>query len=78
MLKDGELQCLLDEKSGCVHVGVVYSLPEMYNMNEEISASPLSIWRYVIAYHRSEKASIAYWPTLKSDFILCLSVSPFV
>ena len=32
MLKEGELQCLLDEKSDCAHVGFVYSLPELYNM----------------------------------------------
>jgi hypothetical protein len=46
MLKEGELQCLLDEKADCVHVGYVYSLPELYNMNnQEIKASsPLSIW----------------------------------
>jgi hypothetical protein len=38
MLKEGELQCLLDEKSDCVHVGFVYSLPELYNMNNKIKA----------------------------------------
>jgi hypothetical protein len=31
LLKEGELQCLLDEKSDCIHVGFVYSLPELYN-----------------------------------------------
>jgi hypothetical protein len=36
LLKDGELQCLLDEKSDCVHVGFVYSLPELYYRNNEI------------------------------------------
>jgi hypothetical protein len=40
MLKEGELQCLLDEKSDCVHVGFVYSLPELYNMNNKIRAPP--------------------------------------
>jgi hypothetical protein len=30
LLKNGELQCLLDERSDCVHVGFVYSLPETY------------------------------------------------
>ena len=30
LLKNGELQCLLDERSDCVHVGFVYSLPEIY------------------------------------------------
>ena len=38
MLKEGELQCLLDEKADCVHVGFVYSLPELYN--DEINAPP--------------------------------------
>src|SRR5918911_201139 len=38
MLKEGELQCLLDEKSDCAHVGFVYSLPELYNMNNKIKA----------------------------------------
>src|SRR5436190_24006575 len=32
LLKNGELQCLLDEKSDCVHVGFVYSLPELYRI----------------------------------------------
>ena len=31
MLKEGELQCLLDERADCVHVGFAYSLPELYN-----------------------------------------------
>jgi hypothetical protein len=47
MLKEGELQCLLDERADCVHVGFVYSLPELYNMNDEIKAPLRSIWRYV-------------------------------
>jgi hypothetical protein len=29
-LKDGELQCSLDEKTDCAHVGFIYSLPEFY------------------------------------------------
>jgi hypothetical protein len=41
LLKDGELQCLLDEKSDCVHVGFVYSLPELYNMNNGIKTPHL-------------------------------------
>jgi hypothetical protein len=41
LLKDGELQCLLDERPDCVHVGFVYSLPELYTMNNEIKAPPL-------------------------------------
>jgi hypothetical protein len=32
LLKNGELQCLLDERSDCVHVGFVYSLPELYSI----------------------------------------------
>jgi hypothetical protein len=30
LFKNGELQCLLDERADCVHVGFVYSLPEIY------------------------------------------------
>ena len=44
MLKEGELQCLLDEKSDCVHVGFVYSLPELYNMNNKIKAPHHSVY----------------------------------
>ena len=44
MLKEGELQCLLDERGDCVHVGFVYSLPELYNMNDEIKAPPPSAY----------------------------------
>ena len=39
LLKKGELQCLLDERADCVHVGFVYSLPELYN-NEKVKAPP--------------------------------------
>jgi hypothetical protein len=39
LLKEGELQCLLDEKYDCAHVGFVYSLPELYN-NEKVKAPP--------------------------------------
>jgi hypothetical protein len=31
-LRDNELQCLLDDRNDCVHVGFVYSLPELYFM----------------------------------------------
>lgn len=31
-LHDNELQCLLDDRNDCVHVGFVYSLPEFYFM----------------------------------------------
>jgi len=41
MLKEGELQCWLDEKTDCVHVGFVYSLPELYNMNSQEIKAPL-------------------------------------
>jgi hypothetical protein len=44
ILREGELQCLLDEKSECVHVGFVYSLPELYNMNNKIKAPPHSAY----------------------------------
>ena len=30
ILKNGELRCLVDEKSDCIHIGFVYSLPEVY------------------------------------------------
>lgn len=30
ILKNGELRCLLDEKTDCIHIGFVYSLPEVY------------------------------------------------
>ena len=46
LLKNGELQCLLDERSDCVHVGFVYSLPELYRIiqNKGIKAAlPRSI-----------------------------------
>ena len=29
ILRSGELRCLLDEKIDCVHIGFVYSLPEV-------------------------------------------------
>src|SRR5919198_181777 len=43
LLKEGELQCLLDEKSDCIHVGFVYSLPELYK-NEKVTAPPRSAY----------------------------------
>jgi hypothetical protein len=30
MVRNGELQCLLDDKTDCIHIGFVYSLPEIY------------------------------------------------
>ncbi|MDR4511282.1 MAG: hypothetical protein MRJ93_06195 [Nitrososphaeraceae archaeon] len=30
ILKNGELICVLDEKTDCVHIGFVYSLPQVY------------------------------------------------
>ncbi|HZE79235.1 MAG TPA: hypothetical protein VE089_11875 [Nitrososphaeraceae archaeon] len=45
LLKDGQLQCLLDKRADCVHVGFVYSLPDLYrilnNKNIRISRSQL-------------------------------------
>ncbi len=32
LLRNGELQCLLDEKNDCVHIGFVYSLTEVYSI----------------------------------------------
>jgi len=37
LLKEGKLQCSLEERSDCVHVGFVYYLPELYN-NDEVKA----------------------------------------
>jgi hypothetical protein len=42
LLKEGELQCLLDERFDCVHVGFVYSLPEIYYQNNRIKSSARS------------------------------------
>jgi predicted CopG family antitoxin len=44
LLKQWELQCLLDERSDCVHVGFVYSLPELYYLDNEIKAPPRSAY----------------------------------
>ena len=30
MIRNQELQCLLDEKTDCIHIGFVYALPEVY------------------------------------------------
>lgn len=40
ILRSGELRCLLDEKTDCVYVGFVYSLPEVYIVlkNKEMKA----------------------------------------
>ena len=35
IVRNGELQCLLDEKTDCIHIGFVYSLPEIYKVLEE-------------------------------------------
>jgi hypothetical protein len=36
MVRNGELQCLLDEKkTDCIHIGFVYSLPEIYTVFEK-------------------------------------------
>ncbi|MFL6410917.1 MAG: hypothetical protein ACJ71K_06695 [Nitrososphaeraceae archaeon] len=40
LLKDGELQCLLDERSDCVHVGFAYSLPELYYLQNNVIKIP--------------------------------------
>jgi hypothetical protein len=44
LLKDGELRCLLDERVDCVHVGFVYSMPELYRIiNNKSVRAPSSI-----------------------------------
>ena len=30
IVRNQELQCLLDEKTDCIHIGFVYALPEVY------------------------------------------------
>ena len=44
LLKDGELRCLLADRVACVHVGFVYSMPELYRIikNKSVRA-PSSI-----------------------------------
>jgi hypothetical protein len=32
MVRNGELQCLLDERTDCIHIGFVYSMPEIYTV----------------------------------------------
>jgi hypothetical protein len=32
IVRNGELQCLLDDKTDCIHIGFVYSLPEIYTL----------------------------------------------
>jgi len=41
--RTAEVLCLLDEKSDYVHVGFVYSLPELYN-NEKVKPPPRSAY----------------------------------
>jgi hypothetical protein len=31
-LENGELRCLLDQKKDCIHIGFVYSLPQVYEI----------------------------------------------
>lgn len=42
-IKGGELYCLLDERNDCVHVGFVYSLPEVYKPLYDRGGKPPSI-----------------------------------
>jgi len=35
---------LLDNRADCIHVGFVYSLSELYNMNDEIKSPPRSAY----------------------------------
>ena len=48
LLKEGELQCLLDERSDCIHVGFVYSLPEIYYQNDGIEDCIRSSYREIL------------------------------
>ena len=48
LLKEGELQCLLDERSDCIHVGFVYSLPEIYYQNDGIKDCIRSSYREIL------------------------------
>ncbi len=70
LLKDQELQCLLDEKSDCVHVGLVYSLPELSIAkqskylavcNEPVSA--LGLHRIFTARRGSLMEGVGFEPT---------------
>lgn len=36
ILRNGELQCLLDESNDCAHIGFLYSLPELYRIMDRI------------------------------------------
>ena len=42
IVRNGELQCLLDEKTDCIHIGFVYSLPEIYTVFKEKKKSIIS------------------------------------
>src|SRR2546423_943361 len=35
MIRNGELQCLLDERDDCIHIGFAYSLSEVYDILEK-------------------------------------------
>jgi hypothetical protein len=48
LLKNGELQCLLDEKPDCVHIGFVYSLPELYHSVIRNKVDRRSIYRDIL------------------------------
>jgi hypothetical protein len=45
ILRNEELRCLLDEKIDCVHIGFVYSLPEVYIvLNNKRMKTPKSLY----------------------------------
>jgi hypothetical protein len=44
LLKEGELQCMLDERADCVHIDFVCSLPELHPIDNEIKAPPRSAY----------------------------------
>jgi hypothetical protein len=48
LLKESELQCLLDERSDCIHISFDYSLPELYHLaTNEIKVPPSSAYEEI-------------------------------
>jgi hypothetical protein len=60
-MNKGELQCLLDdERTDCVHVGSVYSLPELYGIISSKGVRPAGrgmaiSWRGAKAFQTSSQ-----------------------
>jgi hypothetical protein len=61
LMNKGELQCLLDdERTDCVHVGSVYSLPELYGIISSKGVRPAGrgmaiSWRGAKAFQTSSQ-----------------------